>query len=230
MAFEKFCDFYAEFTPATIALRLLFAAIFGGIIGLERASRHHTAGIRTFALVCLGSALAAVANIYLGLSYEEADMSRIPAQVVSGIGFLGAGTIIITGKNQVKGLTTAASLWVTASLGIVLGTGMLKAGIMGFVLTIMIVLGISYLSRYYEKNNKFIDLYLEIDKSKINEIYSYISDHSYEVVSMEKKRDKTLRSSEIVLLLVLNLQKRTQHAGVLAQMSQIEGVHYMEEL
>ena len=111
MGFANFCEFYAEFTPVTIAVRLIFATVLGGVIGLERATRHHTAGIRTFALVCLGSAISSVVNIYMvNISGNASgDISRIPAQVVSGIGFLGVGTIIITGKNQVKGLTTASN-------------------------------------------------------------------------------------------------------------------------
>ena len=229
MGFANFCEFYAEFTPVTIAVRLIFATVLGGVIGLERATRHHTAGIRTFALVCLGSAISSVVNIYMvNISGNASgDISRIPAQVVSGIGFLGVGTIIITGKNQVKGLTTAATLWVTAMLGIVLGVGMLNAGI---ILIIITVLRIAQLSLYQEKYNRFIYLYLEIDKNKIGSIYEFINQNEYEICSIEKKKDKTLRGSEIVLLLAVNLKKRTNHAEILAALSQIEGVHYMEEL
>ena len=232
MGFANFCEFYAEFTPVTIAVRLIFATVLGGVIGLERATRHHTAGIRTFALVCLGSAISSVVNIYMvNISGNASgDISRIPAQVVSGIGFLGVGTIIITGKNQVKGLMTASTLWVTAMLGIVLGVGMLNAGIISFILIIITVLGIAQLSRYQEKYNRFIDLYLEIDKNKIGSIYEFINQNEYEICSIEKKKDKTLRGSEIVLLLAVNLKKRTNHAEILAALSQIEGVHYMEEL
>ena len=109
---QNFANYFAEFTNGAIALRLLLAAVLGCVIGLERATKHHPAGMRTFALVCLGAAASAVVNIYLGtaLGVGSTDMGRIPAGVVSGIGFLGVGTIIITGKNQVRGLTTAAGL------------------------------------------------------------------------------------------------------------------------
>ena len=107
---QNFANYFAEFTNGAIALRLLLAAVLGCVIGLERATKHHPAGMRTFALVCLGAAASAVVNIYLGtaLGVGRTDMGRIPAGVVSGIGFLGVGTIIITGTNQVRGLTTAA--------------------------------------------------------------------------------------------------------------------------
>lgn len=109
---QNFANYFAEFTNGAIALRLLLAAVLGCVIGLERATKHHPAGMRTFALVCLGAAASAVVNIYLGtaLGVGRTDMGRIPAGVVSGIGFLGVGTIIITGKNQVRGLTTAARI------------------------------------------------------------------------------------------------------------------------
>ena len=98
---QNFANYFAEFTNGAIALRLLLAAVLGCVIGLERATKHHPAGMRTFALVCLGAAASAVVNIYLGtaLGVGGTDMGRIPAGVVSGIGFLGVGTIIITGNN-----------------------------------------------------------------------------------------------------------------------------------
>ena len=101
---NTFTEYFAGFTTGAIALRLLFAAVLGCIIGLERATKHHPAGMRTFALVCLGAAASAIVNIYLGTAFGtgRTDLSRIPAGVVSGIGFLGVGTIIITGKNQVR--------------------------------------------------------------------------------------------------------------------------------
>lgn len=122
---SNFTEYFAGFTTGAIALRLLFAAVLGCIIGLERATKHHPAGMRTFALVCLGAAASAIVNIYLGTAFGagRTDLSRIPAGVVSGIGFLGVGTIIITGKNQVRGLTTAAGLWTTATLGIMWAPG-----------------------------------------------------------------------------------------------------------
>lgn len=90
---QNFANYFAEFTNGAIALRLLLAAVLGCVIGLERATKHHPAGMRTFALVCLGAAASAVVNIYLGtaLGVGRTDMGRIPAGVVSGIGFLGGG-------------------------------------------------------------------------------------------------------------------------------------------
>ena len=157
--------------------------------------------MRTFALVCIGAAASAVVNIYLGtaLGVGSTDMGRIPAGVVSGIGFLGVGTIIITGKNQVRGLTTAAGLWTTATLGIMLGSGMLEVSLMMFALIIVTMFGIARVSRVQEQYNRYIGLYMEIDKSMTRGVYDYINECGYELSSVEKKRDKTLKGSDIVL-------------------------------
>lgn len=229
---NSFTEYFSSFTTGAFALRLLFAAILGCIIGLERATKHHPAGMRTFALVCLGAAASTIVNIYLGTAYEgsRTDLSRIPAGVVSGIGFLGVGTIIITGKNQVRGLTTAAGLWTTATLGIMLGSGMLQISLILFVLIFGTMFGIASISHVQEKYNRYIGLYIEIDKTTTRNVYDYINTYGYELSSIEKKRDKTLKGSDIVLILMMDLKKRKNHAEILSEISQLEGVHYLEEI
>lgn len=224
-------QFYAGFTTGAIALRLILATVLGGLIGLERATKHHPAGMRTFALVCLGAAASTVVNIYLGtLSPDRVDLSRIPSGVVGGIGFLGVGTIMITGKNQVRGLTTAAGLWASATLGIILGAGMLEIGLLTFVLILVTVFCAAEISRVQEQHNRYIGLYLEIEKSRTRGIYDHINECGYEISSIEKKRDKALKGSDIIVIVMLDLKKRRAHGEILSEFSQIEGVHYLEEV
>lgn len=121
-----------------LILRLIIAACFGALIGLDREYRAKEAGLRTHFLVCLGSALFMIVSQHgftdmIGNEAVKLDPSRIAAQVVSGIGFLGAGTIIIQ-KQFVRGLTTAAGLWATSAIGLVIGGGMYYIGIAGVVL------------------------------------------------------------------------------------------------
>lgn len=122
---EQIINYLESFNQVSIIIRLVLATLFGGIIGIEREAKRHSAGFRTFTLVCLGSALATIVNLYLWDITGNTDTARISAAVVSGVGFLGVGTIIVTSRNQVRGLTTAATLWATAALGIALGAGML---------------------------------------------------------------------------------------------------------
>ena len=128
-----------------ITVRLFVALLLGGLIGVERDYRSKDAGIRTHFLVALGSALFCVVSQF-GFGVDLKDSSRVAAQVVSGIGFLGAGTIIFQkDKNVVRGLTTAAGLWVTAAIGLACGTGMYAAAAISTVFVLVSLEGVNLL-------------------------------------------------------------------------------------
>ena len=118
-----------EVTYLAVILRIVVAVIFGGIIGLERGMKNRPAGLRTYMLVCVGACLVMLTNQYLFQVTQTGDPMRLGAQVVSGIGFLGAGTIVVTKHNQIKGLTTAAGLWSAAGVGLALGVGFYEAAV-----------------------------------------------------------------------------------------------------
>ena len=107
----------------TILIRMLLAIICAGSIGVERSRKRQAAGLRTYILVCLGAALVMMLSDFLVMNNPSSDAGRLGAQVISGIGFLGAGTILITSKNKIKGLTTAAGLWAAACTGLAIGAG-----------------------------------------------------------------------------------------------------------
>jgi putative Mg2+ transporter-C (MgtC) family protein len=119
----------------TMLARLFVAGIVGGAIGFERASTGHSAGIRTLSLVSLGAALFTLASI---VGFEDADPARVAAQVATGVGFIGAGTIIVRGQN-VQGLTTAASIWLAAALGMTAATGMYVVAVGAAIFTLVIL-------------------------------------------------------------------------------------------
>lgn len=128
-----------------LLLRITLAGILGGLIGLERQLRAKEAGLRTHILVGIGSAMFMIVSKYgfedlLVLEHVSFDPSRVAAQVVSGMGFLGAGTIMIQ-KQMVKGLTTAAGMWVTAAIGLVIGSGLYEIGIYGTLMTLVVLEG-----------------------------------------------------------------------------------------
>jgi putative Mg2+ transporter-C (MgtC) family protein len=116
-----------EVTYLAVILRIVTAVVFGGILGMERGLKNRPAGLRTYMLVCVGACLIMLTNQYLYQVTSAGDPMRLGAQVVSGIGFLGAGTIIVTKHNQIKGLTTAAGLWAAAGVGLALGVGFYEA-------------------------------------------------------------------------------------------------------
>lgn len=131
-----------ELTHLEMLFRLAITTLISGIIGYERESSRRPAGLRTNMLVAIGSCLIMIVSIQLHLKYGSSDPSRLAAQVVSGIGFLGAGTII-NKKDEVKGLTTAATLWVNAGIGLAIGAGLYAPGIAtgALVLIVLIILG-----------------------------------------------------------------------------------------
>ena len=124
-----------------VSLKILTSAFLGGLIGLERESNGKDAGVRTYSLVCLGSALVMIVSFGITKGQAGADPSRIAAQVVSGIGFLGAGAILRSEKGSIKGLTTAAGIWTAAGIGLACGLGMYYAAMFatGFTLFILVV-------------------------------------------------------------------------------------------
>ena len=143
-----------ELTESVILLRLGVSLLLGGVIGLERMIHKHPAGMRTFMLICLGSTLATLASIYIcqtNLNLNNGDPGRIAAQILTGIGFIGAGLIL---KNQdgVSGITTAASIFVTAVIGIAIGVGLIATASL-VALAVLIILTSSYYFRKKQENN-----------------------------------------------------------------------------
>lgn len=123
-------DFAREMSFLAVTVRMVSAVLCGGLIGLEREFKRRPAGFRTHILISLGAAIAILTNLYLyQVMHLYTDISRLGAQVIAGIGFIGAGTILVTGRRRVRGLTTAAGLWTAAIIGLVCGAGYLECAI-----------------------------------------------------------------------------------------------------
>jgi putative Mg2+ transporter-C (MgtC) family protein len=149
----------------TVALRLVLALVFGGLIGLERGRQRRAAGLRTHILVCIGAALTAMVGFFArdAFGITNADPLRVSAQVISGIGFLGVGTIMLKGRFQVVGLTTAAGLWVTAAIGLSLGAGFYEGAIIAFLISVFTVMVLNKIERFINNHRSFFGVYIEID-------------------------------------------------------------------
>lgn len=223
--------FFCELSTLSVAVRLVMATAMGALVGMERAQKRYAAGIRTFALVCLGSALAMVTALYLGeMGIGDADVGRIPGQVLTGIGFLGAGTIIVTDRKQIRGLTTAAGLWVTATMGIAIGAGFVWASILCMLLVLFTTWLMHSFSRYVESHTRTAELYIEIDKSKVNELLKFIREQDYLIRSMERRKEPVLVEGDIALRVELDMLKKYYHPLLMDDIMDVEGVHYIEEI
>ena len=160
---EAFLELIHTINPWSATIRICLAVLFGGVIGFERGLHGRTAGLRTHILVCLGSTLTALVGLYsvqsLGLS---GDPLRVGAQVISGIGFLGVGTIILRNRDHVKGLTTAAGLWATACMGLTIGIGFYTAAIVSFVMIMVTISIFFHLDRKIKDHHPTFRCYAEL--------------------------------------------------------------------
>jgi putative Mg2+ transporter-C (MgtC) family protein len=165
-AFTDLLATAAGWSGEAVFLRLLAATIVGVVIGTEREYRNKDAGIKTHVLVCVGAAMSMIVSEYLIHQFPDVqhDMARIGAQVISGVGFLGVGTIIVTGKNEVQGLTTAAGLWVCACIGLAAGAGYIEGTLIALAFVVFTYLVLNKIDLRVRKNGHVFDLYVEFEE------------------------------------------------------------------
>ncbi len=228
--FELTSDIYS-INDTTIVLRLLLAVILGGIIGFERGRAGRPAGLRTHILVCLGSSLAIMTNQYITERYNVGDPTRMAAQVISGIGFLGAGTIIVTGRHQVKGLTTAAGLWATACMGLAIGIGFYKAAIFACILIGFSTIVLHRLDNYALTKSKVLDIYIEFDKSaSISVVLDALRKNNVSIESIEMVKPSYDRTASAAAIMTIRLKQKSLRVEVITKISAIDGVEFAEEI
>lgn len=156
-----FIETLREFCAISIVVRILAAAFLGGIIGSERGRHGRAAGLRTHVLICVGAAMTALTGLYVAeISGDTGDVLRISAQVISGIGFLGAGTILVRNNQTITGLTTAAGIWVTAAIGIAVGYGFYEGAVLATFLSVFSITALTFFERKRKRRGCF---YAEVD-------------------------------------------------------------------
>lgn len=226
-------DFFGQLTDVnqlSVIIRLLMAVVCGGVIGMERGKRRQAAGFRTHILVCMGSALVTATNLYISKTYD-ADAVRITAQIVSGIGFLGVGTIIVTGNKQIKGLTTAAGLWTSACMGISIGAGFYLPAFVTCVLIVLVMTVLNKIEQKFYHNAKIIELYIEFaDLRYVSLFLAHARESGIKIGHMEITKSKTIGEASISILAALNLPKRQEHSEIISYLSQWEGINFIEEM
>lgn len=167
MIMEAVMAYLREFNIVSIILRLVLAMILGGTIGLERGKQGRAAGMRTHIFVCLGATLVTIIGFYSAtILNSTGDPLRVAAQVVSGIGFLGVGTILLKGRFQITGLTTAAGLWCAAAIGIALGAAFFEGAIITFICSVITVTAAGRLELMLNKKYRRFGIYVEISSDK----------------------------------------------------------------
>jgi len=220
-----------EVTYLAVILRLVVAMICGGAIGLERGLKNRPAGMRTYMLVCVGSCLVMLTNQYLFQVSQSGDPMRLGAQVVSGIGFLGAGTIIVTRHNQIKGLTTAAGLWASAGVGLALGVGFYEAALTAGLVVFFVLTGLQRWDDKMHRNTKVMEIYLELEENVgLSVLIKSLREMNIEISNIQLEQDTDPEDGVRTMVATLKSQKPCNHTTLIEKIRKIKGVSYLEEL
>lgn len=222
-----------EVTYLAIAIRILVAVICGGLIGLERGMKNRPAGLRTYMLVCVGACIVMLTNQYVVQITNTGDPTRLAAQVVSGIGFLGAGTIIVTRRNQIKGLTTAAGLWAAAGIGIALGIGFYEVALVGSFAIFAVMTLLQKMDNKMHRKTKVVEVYIEIAKDmSLGDLLHKIRETGLEVQDVQRESGLETDNGEgnRAYIALLKAKKRCNHVEVVESVRQIPNIVYVEEL
>lgn len=212
-----------------ILARLLLAVLLGGFIGYEREYTNRPAGFRTHILVCAGAALVMVTSEYMVRKYSIAavDPARLGAQVISGIGFLGAGTIIRDGVN-VRGLTTAASLWAVSCVGLAVGSGFYLGAVVATILVFITLISLKKAERRFSRRNRYRTIIIEsVDASgQVGMVTGLLEKSNIEIrnIQLYKGKDNTRRIKLLVKLPGGSLDPQT-----LNDLQSIDGVSEVYE-
>jgi len=220
-----------EFTYLEAGLRILMAIVLGGMIGMERGLKNRPAGLRTYMLVCLGACIVMLTNQYVYEAFGVGDPVRMGAQVVSGIGFLGAGTIIVTARNQIKGLTTAAGLWASACVGLALGIGLYAVSIMGSVAIFVILTLLHELDFRMRRSTKQVEVYVELKHNvAVGQFLDFVRDRQYEPSNLQILLENTSDNGILAFSVTLKGQKNCNHDDIVTTVKTMPGIGYVEEL
>jgi len=220
-----------EVTYLAVALRITVAVIVGGLLGLERGMKNRPAGLRTYMLVCVGACLIMLTNQYIYQVYGTGDPVRMGAQVVSGIGFLGAGTIVVTRRNQIKGLTTAAGLWTAAGVGLALGIGFYEAALMGGFAMFFVITLLQRMDNNMHRKSRQMEVYIELSNTvALGDFLRAVRDRELEIYNVQREQESDSDAGNRAYIATVKSKKRSNHIVVLEIIQNLPGVAYLEEL
>jgi len=235
--------FFRELNIWSMMLRIVLAMLVGGVIGLERERKGRAAGFRTYMLVALGAAVTVILSQYLdamldsfmadayAIIGQRTDVVRLGTQVISGVGFLAAGTIIVTGKQEVTGLTTAAGLWASACMGLAVGAGFIECVLVSFLLIVLCMRVLPAIETLILNRSRNMLLYVETENIlQLSAIINYIKREEIRIFSLEINRDTPEPIEGVSAVLDIRLPIHLYHAELVAALSTLNGVVRIDEV
>ena len=219
-----------ELSLVTVLLSLLLAVLCGGAVGLERERKGRPAGFRTHILVCVGAVLCMMTNQYLLRFIGSTDTARLGAGVLTGISFLGAGTIMVTGQRQVKGLTTAAGLWASAAMGLAIGVGFYEAALIACAVIFIVERALQNVSRQRQRV-KHMELYLELrDTHALGELIATLRSRSLKAEDVDIIKPETAEKPSLIAFVTLRSGEAVSSEDVLTMLRALDAVLCAEEM
>lgn len=205
---------FAAWNMQNILIRVIVAAVLGGIIGLDRGMKHRGAGTKTITVVCLGATLVMLTEQYIQINFPGlANMNRLAAQVISGVGFIGVGTIIIS-KHRVRGLTTAATLWASACVGLAVGIGFIEGGILITVMMLVSLHVLPFVERFATRHSRYCNVFMDLEKSRdLHIVIQDLKKAGIVIDSMEMSESKDA-GEEISVHMVLYVKKSMDRIAI----------------
>lgn len=221
---------FAAWNIQNILIRVVVASLLGGVIGLDRGMKHRGAGTKTITVVCLGATLVMLTEQYIQINFPgQANLGRLAAQVISGVGFIGVGTIIIS-RHRVRGLTTAATLWASACIGLAVGIGFIEGGVLitGMMLISLHVL--PYIERFATRHSRYCNVFIDLEENKdLHVVIQKLKEIGLTIDSMDTSEAKSAEAG-VSVHMVLYLKKgirRTDVYDILTKLDKVVSVDFL---
>ena len=224
---ENFIHVIYDFNTISVLFRICLAIILSGLIGMERSRNGRAAGFRTHMMVCVGACIASMTGLFIAETYGTTDVSRIAAQVISGIGFLGTGTILMRNRLDIVGLTTASCVWVTGTIGVALGYGFYTAAVLGGLLTFFIVHTLVDLESKLKPSQKEFSIYAEFVNAKdIDETVEMIKNENVLLYDIIFDNVKTNLHNGVAITATLKIKENDDIKKIMKKINDNENVSF----
>lgn len=221
---------FSEWTIQNLIIRVVVSMALGGVIGLDRGMKHRGAGTKTITVVCLASTLVMLTEQYIQINFPGlANMNRLAAQVISGVGFIGVGTIIIS-KHRVRGLTTAATLWASACVGLAVGIGFIEGSVLITAVMLVSLHVLPYVERFATRHSRYCNVFLDLESSRdLHLVIQNLREAGIAIDSMDMSENRGAEG-DISVHLVLYVKKamgRTEIYDILTKSNKVSSVDFL---
>lgn len=215
----------------SVTVRLVLAVILGGFIGIERERKGRAAGFRTHILICLGAAMTTLTSQYLVFELGlPTDLTRLGAQVVAGVGFIGAGTVMVIKRRQIKGITTAAGIWTAAIVGLCCGAGFYEGAVVAALLVLLVEIVFFRLEGFLLVNRTVFSIYVEYsDNKRLGDIVDTVKRSGASILSLEVKNGSTKQDNPCAVFTVRPSRKYS-YEELSESVQNISGVHSVHKI